>query len=60
MANKLKVLLTLDQSSEVEKIIENMIGDLYALYYCEHATKGKEMGWLSKKVKDAPKARLEN
>lgn len=40
-------------------MIGHLIEELYALYHCEHATKGKEIAWLGKKISEAPLGRLE-
>nr|BAJ97625.1 predicted protein [Hordeum vulgare subsp. vulgare] len=51
MTKKIKLLLQSDHSNEVEKEVESIINQLYALYHCEHATKVKEMPWLNNLAK---------
>lgn len=37
-----------------------MIEDLYALFFCDHVTKVKEIAWLNAKEQNMSESRLEN
>lgn len=54
MTKHLRKLILRDQLSEVKHELECAIEELYALFYCDHATKVKEMPWLNAKVPDMP------
>ncbi len=46
--------------SEVKHELECAIEELYALFFCDHVTKVKEVGWLNAKEHNMPETRLEN
>jgi hypothetical protein len=54
MTKHLKKLIHRDQLSEVKYELECAIEEIYAFFYCDHATKVKEMPWLNAKVHEIP------
>ena len=43
-------MVTSNKVGEVRSILENSMGELYALYFSDHSTKTKEVPWLNQKV----------
>ncbi len=61
MNAELKKLVMLSKFAEVRAVIENAMGELYAIFYADHTTKVKEMNWMNHLVPEAVKeGRLDN
>ncbi len=58
---ELKNLVMMGKINEVRFLLENSMGELYAIYYSDHTTKVKEMSWMNNLVPDSiPEGRLDN
>jgi hypothetical protein len=60
MTKNLKKLVKNDRMSDVKHELECAIEELYALFFCDHVTKVKEVAWLNAKEQNMPETRLEN
>ena len=56
----MKGWLSNEDRQSVRRYVQTAVEDLYALFYADHSTKVREIGWMDSQCPAYPGARLEN